>query len=56
MRIHACAVGLLRICEGILPMDMNNGHNFLSPEKFVRNVRSDVSKTGISVEPTGSVT
>ena len=36
-------------------MDIKNGHNFLSREKFVRNVCSDVSKTAISIEPTGSV-
>ena len=36
-------------------MDMNNGHNFLSLEKLVRNVGLNVRRTGMSVDPTGSV-
>jgi len=36
--IQACVVGLFRMCEGMLPMDMHSGHNFLSLEKLVRNI------------------
>jgi len=55
IRIHACDDCLLRISERILPMLMNRGHTFLSPEKFVRQVWSDVKSTGIRDDPIGSL-
>jgi hypothetical protein len=55
IRIHTHSLVLFRTWEGMLPIDMNSGHNFLSPEKFVRNVWSEVRMTGMSVQPTGRV-
>ena len=54
-RIYACNDGLFLISKWILLMLMNKGHNFLSPERFVRQVWSEVESTGTSVDPTGSV-
>jgi len=55
MRIQACDDGLLQISAGILPRLIKTGHNFLSPEKLVKKVWSDVRRTGNSKEPAGRI-
>ena len=54
-RIHAWLVGLFRIPEGIFPKLIKIGHNFLSPEKFVKQVWSKVIRIGMRVVRAGRV-
>lgn len=50
IRIQPCNDGRFQISASILPTVIHNRHNFVSPMKFLRNVWSDISRTGKSEE------